>query len=705
MTEEAWQVLKFQPWSSAPDVSFWQTLTSLKLDKFQLDDQAQTLTGYFTPGRSENVPARFTIDGSAFPMSLRAGDDVGATDRSRYEWKAPGVLFNTNTLEAFKTLDKTKLLRDAGEDILDLVLADGEGANAPIDHLNRFVLITFADLKKHSFLYWFGFPALSPSTSFQYRAPPASVSSVLSLTEQVDTLRGLLKLRQLSSGSAVTGSNFPPFFVVERLSDGSEARVRVVDVIAWRASEHNSAHDVVETLFGFVDPCPLKTNPGWPLRNFLALLTATEKVDLARPLKVISFREHVHQFTEVPDDFEWKSSVVFEIKSDQEFMARDRSRQDVRVIGWEANVRGKMGPRMMELGGILDPIRLAETSVDLNLKLMRWRQLPSLDLELLAQTKCLLLGAGTLGCYTARSLLAWGFRNITFVDNSTVSHSNPVRQPLFEFNDVGKSKGECAANTLKRIFPLVNSHAVNLTIPMAGHALSSPQLLEEAQKGLETLEQLIESHDVIFLGTDSRESRWLPTVIAASKRKLLLNAALGFDSYLVMRHGVHPANEEGDVSRASLGCYFCNDIVSPRDSLKDRTLDQMCTVTRPGLAPIAAATAVELLVAVLHSPQGKYVGVEKPSDGSVPMGYIPHQLRGFLNAFQNMVITGEAFDKCIACSSKVLDAYAANGLELLEKACNSTAYLEELTGLNQLTAEADSLVFDLEDSDEDSDMI
>lgn len=42
MTSSAeWQVLKFQPWNSAPDVSFWQKLTSLKLNEFQLDDQAQ----------------------------------------------------------------------------------------------------------------------------------------------------------------------------------------------------------------------------------------------------------------------------------------------------------------------------------------------------------------------------------------------------------------------------------------------------------------------------------------------------------------------------------------------------------------------------------------------------------------------------------------------------------------------------------------
>lgn len=49
--------------------------------------------------------------------------------------------------------------------------------------------------------------------------------------------------------------------------------------------------------------------------------------------------------------------------------------------------------------------RLAEQAVDLNLKLMRWRIMPALDLEKIAGTKCLLLGAGTLGCYVARGLL------------------------------------------------------------------------------------------------------------------------------------------------------------------------------------------------------------------------------------------------------------------------------------------------------------
>src|ERR1700722_4072589 len=112
----------------------------------------------------------------------------------------------------------------------------------------------------------------------------------------------------------------------------------------------------------------------------------------------------------------------------------------------------------------------------------------------------------------------------------------------------------------------------------------------------------------------------------------------------------------------------------------------MCTVTRPGLAAIAASTAVELLVSLLQHPDG-YVarckcrsswftycyflsaisvlasappvqtgrghdGPDRDSSGSV-LGLVPHQLRGFLAEFRAMPIVGAAYHRCTGCSETV----------------------------------------------------
>jgi hypothetical protein len=106
-----------------------------------------------------------------------------------------------------------------------------------------------------------------------------------------------------------------------------------------------------------------------------------------------------------------------------------------RAVGWEKNARDKIGPRSVDLRGLMDDRRLAESSVDLNLKLMRWRALPALDLARVSSTRVLLLGAGTIGCALARTLLGWGVRHISFVDSGKVSFSNPVRQSLYTHED------------------------------------------------------------------------------------------------------------------------------------------------------------------------------------------------------------------------------------------------------------------------------
>jgi len=86
---------------------------------------------------------------------------------------------------------------------------------------------------------------------------------------------------------------------------------------------------------------------------------------------------------------------------------------------------------------------------------MKWRLAPNLDINKITIQRCLLLGAGTLGCSVARVLLAWGVNNITFVDNSTVSHSNTVRQNLYTHEDAiqRRYKAYAAKDALLKIRP------------------------------------------------------------------------------------------------------------------------------------------------------------------------------------------------------------------------------------------------------------
>jgi ubiquitin-like modifier-activating enzyme ATG7 len=138
---------------------------------------------------------------------------------------------------------------------------------------------------------------------------------------------------------------------------------------------------------------------------------------------------------------------------------------------------------------------------------------------------------------------------------------------------------------------------------MPGHAVgSNPQAIEAMLRDTEELEKLVKEHDAIFLLTDSREARWLPTVLSMAHDKICLTMALGFETFLAMRHGLSSTRHNPTVNGDRLGCYFCNDIVAPRNSVSDRTLDQQCTVSRPALCSIASALGVELLASLLNHP-------------------------------------------------------------------------------------------------------
>lgn len=69
-------------------------------------------------------------------------------------------------------------------------------------------------------------------------------------------------------------------------------------------------------------------------------------------------------------------------------------------------------------------------------------------------------------------------------------------------------------------------------IPMPGHPVGD-SLKEQTEKDVEHLDQLIASHDIIFLLLDSREARWLPTVLGALHQKVIILSLCLISNFLI----------------------------------------------------------------------------------------------------------------------------------------------------------------------------
>ncbi|KAJ3275277.1 hypothetical protein HDV01_001004 [Terramyces sp. JEL0728] len=653
-------ILQFEPFSSQIDGTFWEKLGKLKIDLYRLDDSDKEIFGYYRGGERANDSV------SALPARLFVSSGSFDKEQVAFAVNSPGTLKNTNTLNEFKDLDKNAFLKQVASQIWDAIKTRSVIDNPQL--LVQFGLITFADLKKYKFYYWFNFPCLFPKKPFQYTK-----------TQYLGEVYDNNEMEAIKQSFHDFYDRTPNcnFFLYK--SDGH----KFGKLSEWETFWGNSAKDQIT--IGFIDPSA-SDNPGWPLRN---LLIAVQQIYKLQQVRVLCYRESLKSQS-------INASLLVNVTLPDEVIESLPEH-----IGWEKGPKGQPTPRVANLAPLMDPKQLADTAVDLNLKLMRWRILPSLNLESISSKKCLLLGAGTLGCYVGRLLMAWGVRHITFVDNGKVSFSNPVRQPLFTFDDCldgGVPKAKAAAKGLSLVFPGVNAKGIDLSIPMPGHLIDAENVTRDRIVQLETL---ISEHDAIFLLTDSRESRWLPTVLGAKLQKIVINTALGFDSFLVMRHGMREVGKDAD---QRLGCYFCNDVVAPVDSLSDRTLDQQCTVTRPGLSALAGGLAVELLASICNHPLGPWapadqnVGLSDSAD-STPLGILPHQIRGFLAHYQNLILVGSGYNKCSACSDPVLKQYDLDGIKFLMRAMADSQYLEQVAGLDQMKLESDDI-----DVDWDEDM-
>ncbi|KAL4927442.1 putative autophagy ubiquitin-activating enzyme ApgG [Aspergillus undulatus] len=683
--------MQYMPFASDIELPFYTALASHKINHDKLDDSARKVLGLYEirPADLPNASCRIQVHGDAL-----TSDDAPPT-----YYRAEGMIKNVNTIEEYENIDKMGMLQQSGRTIWDAI-NDGTVYSCP-SLLSSFVIISYADLKKYKFYYWFGFPALHSDPSWvpledgDKGTEPATGGIRRAQAKQLPSADNSALSEAVQEWARGIDARQRGFFLACRIKAHAD------HAVSWKIAPLSSYEDgffegarFEDSFTCFADPSNYDEAPGWMLRNLLVLVKRRWGVSKTQ---ILRYRDGPSQ-----RDQGRSTVVTLGLKKPQSSESQANNDEMPRVTGWERNPAGKLAGRYVDLTEYLDPKRLADQSVDLNLKLMKWRISPNLDLEKIKATKCLLLGAGTLGSYVARNLMAWGVRKITFVDNGSVSFSNPVRQPLFDFTDClegGAKKAYRAAQALSEIYPGVDSVGHVLAVPMAGHPVIDA---EKTRAEFDVLKKLIDDHDVIFLLMDTRESRWLPTIMGKAAGKIVMNAALGFDTFVVMRHGVAHEGKLGE----ELGCYFCNDVVAPLNSQKDQTLDQQCTVTRPGVAAIASALLVELLVSLLQHPLGAAAGAPQTEDHDQdghPLGLVPHQIRGFLSTFQNVSVVGRSYKCCSACSGSIINEYKKKEWEFVQRALNEAGYVEELSGLKEVQQTAEATLADIE-WDEDSEV-
>ncbi|KJP90155.1 hypothetical protein AK88_00003 [Plasmodium fragile] len=195
--------------------------------------------------------------------------------------------------------------------------------------------------------------------------------------------------------------------------------------------------------------------------------------------------------------------------------------------GWKrrAAVNGDSTIHKVNLRNFVNRDVVQRIALEQHVKLIKWTLLKNLKEEKITTLKVLILGMGTVGCNIARTCVTWGIKHLTLVDNSVVKHSNVGRQSLYTTDDIEDEnkvpthKVVAAKKRLLKIAPDLNIQARLFDIPMPGHSIYvSNERIRKTKEAITDLNNLISNHDVVFLATDSKESRYFPSLLIAEKQ-------------------------------------------------------------------------------------------------------------------------------------------------------------------------------------------
>lgn len=154
--------------------------------------------------------------------------------------------------------------------------------------------------------------------------------------------------------------------------------------------------------------------------------------------------------------------------------------------------------------------------------------------EELAKARVAVIGAGGVKSTLLMNLAAAGIGNIKIIDFDNVEMSNLNRQLLFNTNDIGKSKAECAMNFLHMLNPTINIEYVH----------------EKVSK--DNISNLLNDWDFIVEGGESPAGRNLVNEYCLHESKPFVHASAQFCYGYVF--SVIP-----DDKTACFACFFPDD--------------------------------------------------------------------------------------------------------------------------------------------------
>lgn len=235
--------------------------------------------------------------------------------------------------------------------------------------LNRFVLLAYLDLKKFVFYYWFAFPALSYPKARIATHPPSYLKDILDERQRRSLEESYFSLPDAESKS---------FFFIHQAS-GGEIAIRPLSDYAKLKKAEASVDD--KLFLGFADPSTRGDHPGWPLRNLLAFVAKRFPETSNWTVVCLRLRARSSDFSLCLDVTIEPSSLSGAAQKEPRESGNQKEEEGKdeeapKCVGWEKNDKQKLLPRCVDMSSILDPSRLAQNAVNLNLKLMRWRLVP-----------------------------------------------------------------------------------------------------------------------------------------------------------------------------------------------------------------------------------------------------------------------------------------------------------------------------------------